>query len=159
MVEKGQITSERASSGSHATYMTRTPQRTPHQGRYFATSGCACMHLTQGNTPSGSLRVTFHNVISGQKGPLGLILRNFRLCMRTPLPGSRHFQQPWYLYYRTTFCTTIVRKKRGKRLCMRRAYFCDSWFRLRLLPVTSLLIMRNGSILLIDPTEITCELC
>ena len=43
--------------------------------------------------PSGScdrrsLRVTFHSVISYEKAPLGRILRNFRLRMRTPFQGS-----------------------------------------------------------------------
>jgi hypothetical protein len=50
----------------------------------FATSGCTCAPkgTPKGSRDLGSLRVTFHNVISGQKAPLGRILRNFRLRMR-----------------------------------------------------------------------------
>ena len=55
------------------------------------------------------------SVISGQKVPLGRILRNFRLRMRAPFQGT-HFG----VMRNDTFCTTtIVRKKRGNRLRMR----------------------------------------
>ena len=38
--------------------------------------------------PGESLRVTFDDVISDEKAPLGQILRNFWLRMRTPFQGS-----------------------------------------------------------------------
>ena len=40
------------------------------------TSGCACAHPRE---PTFGYWVTFHNVTSGQKDPLGRILRSFRL--------------------------------------------------------------------------------
>ena len=57
--------------------MTSFPVKRPHYAH------------THKGTPKGSrdrrsLQVTFHNVTSGQKTPLGRILRNFWLCMRTP---------------------------------------------------------------------------
>ena len=149
MAGKGQIMI-RGSSGSHATYrmwmsqrttqgliqeksrenpygwrlMTSLPVKRSHYGGYCAVSGCACAHLTQenpfrGHVTFGHYGVTFHNVTSGQKAPLGWKLRTFG-----------HFRQPWYLHYCTTFCaTTIVRKKRGKKPCMRRTYFRSRYFR------------------------------
>ena len=44
--------------------------------------------------PKEAIWVTFDDVTSGEKAPIGRILRNFRLCMRAPHPrepplGSR----------------------------------------------------------------------
>ena len=85
----------RESSGSRATYRTRTSQRTPPTSRENPMGGDvissqkaplgACTHPS--TSPSGDLRllwVTFHNVISGQKAPLGRILsRDFRQPCRS----------------------------------------------------------------------------
>jgi hypothetical protein len=40
--------------------------------------------VAHAHTPFGHYEVTFHNVTSGQKSPLGRALRNLRLRMRTP---------------------------------------------------------------------------
>jgi hypothetical protein len=91
--------------------MTSFPVKRPHLGGYCTTSGCACVHpsklendkvigrgrprehtralpLTWLPVPVEALRVTFDDVISGQKDPVGRILRNFRLPMRTPFQES-----------------------------------------------------------------------
>ena len=107
---------------------------------YCATYGCAC---ALPYFPWGD--VTFDDVTSGENALIGRILRNFRLRMRTP-----HLREPpsgvtWLsslpvamsVMRNGTFCTTtIVRKKRGNRLRMRRTYFRD-WrhFRSGFLPV------------------------
>ena len=53
--------------------------------------------------PGESLRLTFDDVTSGEKTPLGRILRNLRLRMRTPPPREppfrSHDRKPWQLYY------------------------------------------------------------
>ena len=84
---------------------------------------------SQGN-PKGSrdlrsLRVMLPNVTSGQKAPLRRIFRTSGCACAHPREPRNvnvtlgHFRQPWYMYYCTIFCTTtIVRKKRGKRLRM-----------------------------------------
>ena len=69
--------------------------------------------------------MTFDDVMSGEKAPLGRILRNFRLHMRALFQGKHPF---WVTSHPIAmsvmrngiFCTaTIVRKKRGNRLRMR----------------------------------------
>jgi hypothetical protein len=91
--------------------------------------------------------VTFDDITSGEKAPLGRILRTFRLRMRTPFQGN----PLWLRYLRShpvampvmrngTFCTTIVRKKRGNRLRIGTRSLPVTWrhFRSGLLPVTSI---------------------
>ena len=107
-------------------------------------------------TPEGyrppPTRVTFHDITSGQKATLGWTLHNFRLRMRAHFQGSR-FGVKWpsvtslpvamLIMRNGTFCTTtLVRKKRGNRLRVRRTYFRD-WrhFLLGHIPVTSLPVM------------------
>ena len=131
MAGKGQITSERASSGSHATYRTRTSQRTPqrtlpakrsHQGGYWATSGCACTHPREPFRGSRDLRSL----------PVALVL---------VLPC-------YILYYRY-----YGRKKNAENSCA-----CAEHTSVTSgsgpLPVTSLLVNCNGSSLPQDPPEI-----
>ena len=86
MAGKGQITSarKRQTRTSQRASQGALPVERPHQGGYYATSGYVCAH------PREPLRVTFdhygvmfHYVTSGQKAPLGRILCNFRLRMRT----------------------------------------------------------------------------
>ena len=70
----------------------------------------------------------FDDVISGEKAPLGRILRNFRFVTSLPvaMPVMRIY----------TFCTTtIVRKKCGNRLCMRSLPWL-TWLPVPWLPVT-----------------------
>jgi hypothetical protein len=95
----------------------------------FATSGCACAPkgTPKGSRDLGSLRVTFHNVISGQKAPLGRILRNFRLRMRRPNgtpKGSRDLRSlpvamVLVLLYYILYYYYGKKEKRVKRLRMR----------------------------------------
>jgi hypothetical protein len=82
--------------------------------------------------------MTFDDVTSGEKSPLGWILRNFRLRMCAPFQGNPE-GVTWRLMMshpvamsimrNGTFCTTIVRKKRGNLLRMRRTYFRSCNFR------------------------------
>jgi hypothetical protein len=81
------------------------------------TSGCASTHPTLPREPR-RCRVTFDDVTSGQKAPLGCTLHNIRLRMRTPFFWS--LPVALSVMRNGSFCTTtIVRKKRGKRLRMR----------------------------------------
>jgi hypothetical protein len=72
-------------------------------------------------TPKGSrdmqsLRVTFHNVTSGQKAPLGRTFHNFRMRMCTPKGTPRGHVTFGTSGSHVTCTTTIVRgEKRGKR--------------------------------------------
>ena len=85
---------------------------------YCATSGCACAHTTLPREPRRG-HVTFDDVTSYEKTPLGRILRNFRLRMRTSkgtpsgylgsLPVAIVLVLLYYLY-----SSTIVSKNRGK---------------------------------------------
>ena len=52
-----------------------------------------------GHVTFGHYGVTFHNVTSGQKSPLGRILRNFQLRMRTPF----HTLRVTFGHYGVTF--------------------------------------------------------
>ena len=45
----------------------------------------------------GHYGLTFHNVTSGQKAPLGRILRNFWLRMRTPKGTPKESRDLWSL--------------------------------------------------------------
>ena len=98
--------------------MTSLPVKRPYKGEYCAISGCACAHPVE--PPQGS-RELCSLVISGQKAPLGRILGNFRLCMRThkgTTKGSRDLRSfsvaivlellyyiVYYYYCRSTQCT------------------------------------------------------
>ena len=55
--------------------------------------------------PLRSLRVTFDDVTSGQKAPLGWILRNFRLCIPKGTPFGALLVA---LSVMCTFCTTTI---------------------------------------------------
>ena len=75
---KGQIISERA----RKRYIGRGRRREHPKGTY----GCA--HCALAYFPGEALWVTFDDVISGQKAPLGWILHNVRFRMRTPFQGA-----------------------------------------------------------------------
>ena len=89
----------------------------------------------------GDYGLTLHNVTSGQKAPLGRILRNFQLRMRTPkgtpkgsrdlwsLPVALVLVLPYYILYYYS-----KKKKTRETLHMRIAYFRDFRFRSGPLP-------------------------
>ena len=69
--------------------------------------------------------VTTGDVNSSQKSPLGKILCNFRLRMRT-LKGSsdlRSHPVAMLLLYSLYYCTTTKKKEQGKKPGMHRTYF------------------------------------
>ena len=109
---------------------------------------------TPKGTPLGSrdlrsLWVTFHNVISGQKAPLGRILRNFR-CAHPMESSSGSLLVALSVMRNDTFCTTtIVRDKRGNALPgMRRTYLRWRHFRSS---------MRSGQILrILHKCDLSC---
>ena len=98
------------------------------------TSGCASTHPTLPRELRGG-RVTFDDVTSGQKAPLGCIFPNFRLRMRTPFFWS--LPVALSVMRNGSFCTaTIVRKNTGNGCACERDHFCDFRFRSGPLPVT-----------------------
>jgi len=79
----------------------------PKKVREAPTSGYACAHPFHPSSGDlRSLRVTFHNVTSSQKVPLGRILRNFRCGCAHPreprrghvISGSPIGHAQWYYY-------------------------------------------------------------
>ena len=66
------------------------------------TSGCACAHPTLPREPLRGY-VTVDDVTSGEKAPLGQILRYFRLRMRAPHPSegtSKGSRDVWWRHFR-----------------------------------------------------------
>jgi hypothetical protein len=93
--------------------------------RHFRWKGPTRAVITQPRDPSSgsrdlrSLRVTFHDVTSGQKVPLGRILRNFRLRMRTlkgkPFAVTSHpVDMVLVLLYYILYYFYSKKKKRGE---------------------------------------------
>jgi hypothetical protein len=111
---------------------------------------------TKGSRDHRSLRLTFHNVTSSQNAPLGRILRNFRLRMRTPfhpfwvmwpfrsLPVAMVlvllYYMLYYYYSSSTKCTSCACACDHFRSCERRHFlsrhFRSRHFRSGSLPVT-----------------------
>jgi hypothetical protein len=78
----------------------------------------------------------FHNVTSGQKVPLGRILRNFRFRMRTLKGAQKGVTWPSVTSGSHGTCTTIVKKKARK---------CTSGHAQNIIPVSSGHVTSMGS--------------